>query len=432
MSLGDKTKAMGGERMSLLAMQEAEAMTLLLLTGTLPGEDGGGVIRGAGDAQNLDSTDGTGRADENREANERAGLASMLDAQSKSSCQLEQLQLQQNQTESCQSFALHDEQPPQNGQTTSDDGTAAGAETTCHPPDQAPQSATTTQAEDSGSALDGAPGIGRGSADAAAAGSLAGEDENKPPSAERVSSPGAASPEGDWQVIPLHRVPGQTDLGGGSAVGTSATAPELDNESSQPAATAADPKPSQRQAKVESNVPGEGQAAESICPVNESLSREPPLQRETAKADQLRSNSSGEPGQQLQPSPRSHDTANVTRDNGGESKVAEEETAASSEVPKERAGTGNSPKQKRSVVTLKVRAEMTVPNETDTNQSANTPSTSTPSSTADPRPSPTSDGPERSGSSRSQREMERQAGERSRRQASAAKVFPSSPTNPQL
>lgn len=75
---------------SLLAMQENQAMTLLILRGALPMEtESEGAILGAGDAQNLDNSSGM---EESCEVTEMEGIAVMLRTQSKSSCKLEQLQ----------------------------------------------------------------------------------------------------------------------------------------------------------------------------------------------------------------------------------------------------------------------------------------------------------------------------------------------------
>lgn len=415
MSFDDKTLSLGGGRKSLLAMQEAEAMTLLLLTGTLPGDDGGAVTRGAGDAQNLDASNGTNRADEHREADERAGLASMLDTQSKSSCQLEQLQAQ---TESSQNMAL---QAPQSGQT-SDDSSAAGTETTQRPQPPAPHhSPDTEQAADS-SCPDGTCGTRRASTDATAAACLAGEDgDDKPPSPKPVSSPGAASPEEDWEVIPLHRVPGQTDLGG-SAAGASATEPQPPDRSPPQPAAPADSQPPQGRATAESDIPGEGPAVGRSGSLRDDPAGQAPLQQQAAMEQP-------DSGDAAEPSPRHSSSVG----DGGEketadSKLAEVETAASSEAPIQRAGAGNSPKQARaSVVTLTINVgeQTTTEGEADENQNANTPS----ASTARSGPSPKRDGKERSGSSSSQRKMERKASKNSRRQTSATEIITSSPTS---
>ena len=413
MSFDDKTLSLGGGQKSLLAMQEAEAMTLLLLTGTLPGDDGGAVTRGAGDAQNLDASNGTNRADENREADERAGLASMLDTQSKSSCQLEQLQ---TQTESSQNMAL---QAPQSEQT-SDDSSAAGAETTQRPQPPAPQHAPDTEQAADSSWPDGTCGTRRASAGAAAAACLAGDD--KPPSPKPVSSPGAASPEEDWQVIPLHRVPGQTDLGG-SAAGASATEPQPPDRSPPQPAAPADSQPPQGRATAESDIPGEGPSVGRSGSLHDDPAGQAPLEQQAA-TEQPDSDNAGEP------SPRHSSSVGDGGEKetaGSNSKLAQVETAASSEAPIQRAGAGNSPKQARaSVVTLTINVgEQTSDGEADKNQNANTPS----ASTARRCPTPKRDGKERCGSSSSQRKMERKASKNSRRQTSATKIVPSSPTS---
>lgn len=210
-------KTADGQQKSLLEMQEAEAMTLLLLTGTLPGEGGGGVIRGAGDAENLDPATGADVSDGKKEADERAGLAVMQGTQSKTSCQLEQLQLELNEAE-VNNVVLNDTLLPiQRTQIPAYSSSAAGAQTAPQPQDGAP-----TRGDVATEGRDGATDTRRNQVQddarhGGAAACLPHEGTREvlclPP---RVLSPGAASP-GDWEVIPLRRVPAQTDLGASAA-----------------------------------------------------------------------------------------------------------------------------------------------------------------------------------------------------------------------
>lgn len=230
MHIGKKTDTDGQK--SLLEMQEAEAMTLLLLTGTLPGEDvGGGVSRGAGDAQSQALEHATGttttdmQLDENREADERAGLASMLDTQSKTSCQLEELQSLSDNTQN--GVGLSEVAPYQDEKPNGNDSSVAGgASTTSHLDNNAPN---IPNGDGSSVSVDNPTSasryiVGHNSAtDGGAAAALAESRVEFPLQVKGSDSPGAASSKDDWEVIPVRRVPGQTSLSGSAASGACTT-----------------------------------------------------------------------------------------------------------------------------------------------------------------------------------------------------------------
>ncbi|XP_076442444.1 uncharacterized protein LOC143281233 [Babylonia areolata] len=232
MNLGDRTLSLGVDDSSkpVLEMQEAEAMTLFLTKGTLPCESNEDVKRGAGDGRNVD-VPGADVSDENQVADEKAGIDAMLDTRSKSSCQLEQIQAVQSEMESVHNIVPlntelphnqesihnivpHDTQLPQNQQSTENDSSAA-----CAPANHQPQGEPHVMA-DAGQEADSSTVCGHNTLShhvihGAAAASF--EEERMADNLllpERPTSPGAAASEGEWQIVPLHRVFAHTNLGG--------------------------------------------------------------------------------------------------------------------------------------------------------------------------------------------------------------------------
>ncbi|KAL8618347.1 hypothetical protein ACOMHN_047419 [Nucella lapillus] len=222
MNLGDGTLSFGDEEMSktVLEMQEAEALTLLLLSGTLPTREGTeDVNRGAGDGQNVELS-GTDIPEDKQGGDERAGLASMLDTRSKSSCQLEQLVVEHSQVENAYNTV------PFNAQTnhsTDNDISAACAEAEDEP--QAEPPVDTTAGEERHTRAvpdDNTPSHPVDHGAAAASFEEEKTDEGLVPP-QRTSS-GAASSEGDWQSVqtaPQHQRLVQINNLGGLAAGAS-------------------------------------------------------------------------------------------------------------------------------------------------------------------------------------------------------------------
>ena len=204
---------------SSLVMEEVEAMTLLLLTGVLPDEHNQGSTQGAGDAQHIDTAITTDRMEDAQDSDEAVGLATMLNNQSKSSCQLEQLQTEQNQP---QVQNLHstpsrnDQQSQLHDLAISNNSRAEGAQT--YEENAVPSSTAVAEESDgcktTNSSLGNLDSPQHSATDGAAASSWTEESvDDCLPSPQRPDSPGAASSEGDWDVIPLHRVLGEINLG---------------------------------------------------------------------------------------------------------------------------------------------------------------------------------------------------------------------------